>query len=190
MDKGDNILVVDPGLVEVVTLTEDNGRDMQDGQGNEVATRGSSLAPNPAGSQAMITPMSNVNSLGLSSEGDTDNVGGLPLPSPLGDNANISSNGDGPGADMVAQQELTSEDSFCDPSKPPSNLSLPPNFTWVFLDGVWTLVPTKFSSELTTKSNHAVGEVFKDNLEIWSGENQDDGLVHETSGGLEEIGAE
>lgn len=34
-----------------------------------------------------------------------------------------------------------------------------------------------------------MGEETNENLEIWSGENQDDGLIHKASGGLEDIGA-
>lgn len=38
---------------------------------------------------------------------------------------------------------------FCNPVKPPSNLNLPSDFNWVFLHGVWTLVLTKFSKDLS-----------------------------------------
>lgn len=60
------------------------------------------------------------------------------------------------------------EGVFCDPSHPPSQLIPPPNFDWVFLYGIWTLVPKKFTSDITARSNREGSLDQHENLEIWS----------------------
>lgn len=63
-------------------------------------------------------------------------------------------------------------DVFCDPTKPPSNFNLPPNFNWVYIHGIWTLSPRKFSKDLQVRSSQDEGKTQMENMEIWSGENQ------------------
>lgn len=49
-------------------------------------------------------------------------------------------------------EQSEDQDSLCNPAQPPANLPSPPNFSWVFLHGVWTLVPSKFSKEIANRS--------------------------------------
>lgn len=73
---------------------------------------------------------------------------------------------DGPPAGNLTHGDTMEVDTYCDPSKPPSNLSLPPNFKWVYIHGIWTLVPTKFSIDITSRSSYAVANDSTENLEI------------------------
>lgn len=61
---------------------------------------------------------------------------GPTLQSPLGDPNSDSTKCVGPGGDILSQEDLSNEEPFCDPSRPPLNLCLPPNFCWVFLHRV------------------------------------------------------
>lgn len=60
------------------------------------------------------------------------------------------------------------------------NLTLPPNFNWVFLHGIWTLVLAKFSKDITTRSLLDDGDTHKENMEIWSEENHVDRILLES----------
>lgn len=60
---------------------------------------------------------------------------------------------------------------FCDPSKPPSNYNLLPNFNWVLIHGVWTLAPRKFLKDLQAWSSLEEDKTHSDHLEIWGGDN-------------------
>lgn len=86
-------------------------------------------------------------SMGLSSSADFGNeiIIGTPsliLTSERISKANLN--------DIESQAQLDNNDNskenelFCHPSKPSSNLTLFPNFNWVFLHDVWTLVMAKF----------------------------------------------
>lgn len=59
-------------------------------------------------------------------------------------------------------------DSFTNPGHPPSILTRPPNFDWVYLHGFWTLVPAKFSKELAMQSLTDDEFAQPENMEIWS----------------------
>ncbi|XP_039142324.1 uncharacterized protein LOC120279459 [Dioscorea cayenensis subsp. rotundata] len=87
----------------------------------------------------------------------------------------------GPGLNESVMEEriLISDDqdsSFCNPSKPPSAFTPPPNFKWVFLHGIWTLVPSKFSADIIARSAIDPGSDQLDKLESWGDDHQDDDL--------------
>lgn len=64
-----------------------------------------------------------------------------------------------------------SKDNFCDPTMPPPNYNLPPNFNWVFMHGIWTLVPCQFSKDIQSWSSREEDRPQTEQLELWSEEN-------------------
>lgn len=65
-------------------------------------------------------------------------------------------------------------DSFCNPVQPPSHLILPSNFNWVFLKGIWTLVPAKFAKDFSYDPFIKEENFHGENPKFWEEENQTD----------------
>lgn len=67
----------------------------------------------------------------------------------------------------TAQPISEEPDPYCNPAHPPS-VPLPPNFSWVFLHGFWTLVPAKFSKDISAQSQMNDESSQLENHETWS----------------------
>lgn len=187
-DDGDVVGAVTTALAEVVAVALQGDKAGTPGELGNGGKTGSAVEPSP------ITQEIRASSLGPSPSQIRKQCGPT-MESPVEDTDPFSqSNGPsnklqahapitqqvGPEIDKCGQVVPLDEGVFCDPSHPPTQLNPLTNFNWVFLHGIWTLAPNKFTSDITARSNHEGCLDKHDNLEIWSSDNQDDELVKET----------
>lgn len=189
---GDTHLAVDMGVVEVVAC-EDGNLIGADPLTNDSVTRGQSVTivkPSPDIQENLDHAKTATQDVQLGQSSAQVNLvkpDGPSLLGPLGIHLTDLDQVDGPDPVLRLTEGIVEDKAYCDPSKPPSTFCPPPNFNWVFIHGVWTLVPTKFVVDITSRSGEG-GNSQSDNLEIWGCVNQGDELLHgnENDGG--EIG--